>query len=118
MHCSTSGLRCRPTLARTSSSVIHSVRTIGVIAYISLVPMSIGNACWFAIVGMLPTNVAGLSSIMVPVVALVSGAIVHGEPLGAMQWLAMLCCVAALSLVLLKPARRLQGPRDAGEGAG
>ena len=81
-----------------------SWQSIAVIGYIALVPMCIGNACWFAIVGMLPTNVAGLSSIMVPVVAMVSGAIVHGEPLGPMQWLAMACCVAALSLALLKPA--------------
>ena len=35
-------------------------QTIAVIAYISLVPMCVGNVCWFAIVGMLPANVAGL----------------------------------------------------------
>lgn len=78
--------------------------TVLVIAYITLVPMSIGNVCWFAIVGLLPTNVAGLASILVPVVAMISGAIVHGEPLGPLQWFAMACCVGALSLALLKPA--------------
>ena len=81
-----------------------SWQTIGVVAYIALVPMSIGNAAWFAIVGMLPVNVAGLSSIMVPMVAMVSGALVHGEPLGPTQWAAMLCCGVSLSLVLLRPA--------------
>jgi drug/metabolite transporter (DMT)-like permease len=80
-----------------------SWQTIMVVAYIALVPMSIGNVAWFSIVGMLPVNVAGLSSIMVPMVAMVSGALVHGEPLGPTQWVAMLCCVVALSLVLLKP---------------
>jgi drug/metabolite transporter (DMT)-like permease len=80
-----------------------SWQTIVVVAYIALVPMSIGNAAWFSIVGMLPVNIAGLSSVMVPMVAMVSGAIVHGEPLGLLQWAAMLCCVASLSLVLLKP---------------
>jgi drug/metabolite transporter (DMT)-like permease len=79
--------------------------SIGVITYIALVPMCIGNLCWFSIVGLLPANVAGLSSIMVPVVAMIAGAFVHGEPLGVLQWLAMLCCVAALSLVLLRPTR-------------
>jgi drug/metabolite transporter (DMT)-like permease len=49
--------------------------------------------------------VAGLSSIMVPVVAMVSGAIVHGEPLGPLQWTAMACCAAALSLALIRPGR-------------
>ncbi len=81
-----------------------SWQSIAVIGYIALIPMSIGNVCWFAIVGMLPTNVAGLSSILVPVVAMVSGAVIHGEPLGPIQWLAMACCAAALSLALLKPA--------------
>ena len=82
-----------------------SWQSIAVIGYIALVPMSIGNVSWFAIVGLLPANVAGLSSIMVPVVAMVSGAIVHGEPLGPLQWTAMACCAAALSLALMNPAR-------------
>ena len=82
-----------------------SWQTIVVVAYIALVPMGIGNAAWFAIVGMLPVNVAGLSSIMVPMVAMVAGAIVHGEPLGLSQWAAMLCCGVSLWLVMLKPAR-------------
>lgn len=83
---------------------VPSWTTIAVIAYITIVPMSIGNVSWFAIVGLLPTNVAGLSSILVPIVAMISGAIVHGEPLGPIQWLAMACCAGALSLALLKPA--------------
>jgi hypothetical protein len=66
--------------------------------------MSVGNVAWFSIVGMLPVNVAGLSSIMVPMVAMVSGALVHGEPLGLTQWAAMVCCAVSLSLVLLKPS--------------
>ena len=84
-----------------------SWQTIVVVAYIALVPMSIGNAAWFSIVGMLPVNIAGLSSVMVPIVAMVSGAIVHGEPLGLLQWAAMACTVASLSLVLL----RQSGPK-------
>jgi drug/metabolite transporter (DMT)-like permease len=82
-----------------------SWQSILVIGYIALVPMSIGNVSWFAIVGLLPANVAGLSSILVPVVAMVSGAIVHGEPLGPLEWTAMACCAAALSLALIRPAR-------------
>lgn len=85
---------------------VPSWQSIAVIAYITLVPMSLGNVCWFAIVGLLPTNVAGLASILVPVVAMVSGAVVHGEPLGPLQWLAMACCAGALSLALLRsPAK-------------
>ena len=80
-------------------------QSVALIGYIALVPMCIGNVSWFAVVGMLPANVAGLAVVMVPVVAMVSGAIIHGEPLGPVQWIAMACSVAALLLVLWKPAR-------------
>jgi len=74
--------------------------SIAVIAWIALVPMAIGNAAWFAIVGMLPAQVAGLSALMVPVVAMVSGGLLHGEPLGPVQWLAMAFSAGALWLTL------------------
>jgi len=82
---------------------VPSWQSIAVIGYIALVPGGIGNVFWFAIVGMLPANVAGLSSILVPVVAMVSGAIFHGEPLGPLQWAAMACCAGALALALYRP---------------
>lgn len=84
---------------------VPSWQTVAVVAWIIVVPMSIGNACWFGIVGMLPASVAGLSSVLVPVVAMISGALVHGEPLGPLQWAAMACCASALVLAL--------GPRKA-----
>lgn len=77
-----------------------SWQTIAVVSWITLVPMCIGNVCWFAIVGLLPANVAGLSSVLVPVVAMVSGAIVHAEPLGPLQLVSMALCVSGLVLAL------------------
>jgi drug/metabolite transporter (DMT)-like permease len=94
---------------------VPSAGSVAVIAYIALVPMCVGNVCWFAIVGLLPTQVAGLSAILVPVVAMISGAIVHGEPLGPTQWAAMACCAAALRLatttttVPAQAAKRVSG---------
>jgi drug/metabolite transporter (DMT)-like permease len=79
--------------------------TIVVLIYITVVPMGIGNVAWFSIVGLLPAHVAGLSSILVPVVAMLSGALIHHEPLGPLQLLAMACCGGALALTL-GPARR------------
>ncbi len=83
---------------------VPSTASMVAIAYIALVPMTIGTVCWFAIVGLLPTNVAALSPIMVPIVAMVSGAIVHGEPLGPVQCVAMACSATALWLSLYRPA--------------
>lgn len=73
-----------------------------VIGYITLVPLAIGNAAWFAIVGMVPATVAGLSPVMVPILAMVTGAIVHAEPLGPFQLGAMLCSGSALFIALSK----------------
>lgn len=81
---------------------VPSWQTVLVIGYITLVPMAIGNLSWFAIVGLLPASVAGISSVMVPIVAMVTGAIVHGEPLGPFQLGAMACCGSALFLALSK----------------
>ncbi len=86
-----------------SAFFLPSASSLLVIGYITLVPMAIGSLAWFSIVTLVPANVAGLSSIMVPVVAMISGALMHGEPLGAAQWAAMACCGGALALALLEP---------------
>lgn len=75
------------------------------IAYITWMPMTVGNLAWFSIVGLLPAQVAGLSSIMVPMVAMVSGALIHREPLGPTQLLAMACSGMAMWLALSAPRR-------------
>ena len=79
---------------------VPSWQSIAVIAWITVVPMSIGNVCWFSIVGLLPANIAGLSSVMVPIVAMITGAIVNGEPLGPLQLASMALCVGGLALAL------------------
>ena len=83
-----------------------SLTSIAVIAYITLMPMALGNVVWFSIVRVLPANVAALSSVMVPVVAMVCGAIVYQEPLGLTQMIAMVCCASGLLLALTKPEQR------------
>ena len=95
------------TLAQSGHTwTLPSAASIAVIAYITIVPMALGNVLWFSIVGLLPASVAGLSAIMVPVVAMVTGAWMHGEPLGPREWLAMALSVAALWLAVFKPAQR------------
>ncbi len=85
---------------------VPSWQTIVVVSYMTLIPMTIGNLLWFSIVGLLPANVAGLSSVMVPVVAMISGAIILGEPLGPLQVSAILCTVTSLALALLRPGAK------------
>ncbi len=68
-----------------------------------------GYLAWFNLVRVLPANVAGVSSLVVPVVAMLSGAMVLGEPLGWREALATALIVGALALVLLKPATTARG---------
>ena len=82
--------------------------SIAVITYIALMPMALGNVAWFSIVRVLPVNVAALSSVMVPVVAMIVGAVVHQEPLGLTQLVAMVCCAAGLLLALTKPRQTVK----------
>ena len=80
-----------------------SALTIAVSLYIALVPMSIGTATWFTLVHLLPAQVAGLSSVSVPVVAVIAGVLLFGEPMGPLQIAALACTVAALWLALIPP---------------
>lgn len=84
----------------TGEWFMPSWTTVGVIAYITVVPMAVGNAAWFTIVGRVPSHVAALSTVLVPVVAMISGALVRGEPLGIFEWIAMACCASGLLLNL------------------
>lgn len=68
--------------------------------------MALGNVVWFSIVRVLPANVAALSSVMVPVVAMVCGAIVYQDPLVVTQLVAMVCCASGLLLALTQPGQR------------
>jgi drug/metabolite transporter (DMT)-like permease len=43
-------------VSATASWFMPSWQTVAVIAWITLVPMCIGNVCWFAIVGLLPAR--------------------------------------------------------------
>jgi drug/metabolite transporter (DMT)-like permease len=88
---------------------VPQTSTIVAVVYIGLIPMAIGTATWFAIVGLLPANIAGLSSVCVPIVAMVSGALIHDEPLGPIQLAAMACTAASLWLALV-PASKKPAP--------
>jgi drug/metabolite transporter (DMT)-like permease len=72
--------------------------------YTGAVPMALGTAVWFALVKLLPAQVAGLSAIAIPIVAIVSGVLILHEPLSPLQALAIASTVLSLWLALM-PAR-------------
>lgn len=95
-------IACVALLTGSREAFMPSMTTVVVIAYITVIPMALGNVAWFSIVNMLPATVSGMSTVMVPMVAMLTGALVRSEPLGAVEILAMLCCATAMALVLLR----------------
>ena len=73
--------------------------------YTGMIPMAIGTATWFTLVKLLPAQVAALSSIAIPIVAIVSGILILHEPLSALQALAIASTVISLWLALV-PGRQ------------
>jgi drug/metabolite transporter (DMT)-like permease len=72
--------------------------------YTGAIPMALGTATWFTLVKLLPTQVAALSSIAIPIVAVTSGVLLLHEPLSMLQALAIGSTVISLWLALV-PAR-------------
>jgi drug/metabolite transporter (DMT)-like permease len=69
--------------------------------YTGAIPMALGTATWFALVKLLPTQVAALSSIAIPIVAITSGVLLLHEPLSPLQMVAIASTVVALWLALM-----------------
>ena len=78
-----------------------STQALAATIYTGAVPMALGTAAWFALVKLLPAQVAALSSIAIPIVAIVSGMLILHEPLSAMQTLAIASTVLSLWLALV-----------------
>lgn len=95
-------IACVALLNGSHQLFMPSVATILVIGYITIIPMALGNLAWFSIVKVLPASVSGLSTVMVPIVAMLTGAVVRGEPLGTLEITAMCFCASAMAIVLLK----------------
>ena len=87
-----------------------SARALGATIYTGAVPMAFGTAAWFALVKLLPTQVAALSSIAIPIVAIVSGIVLLHEPLSWLQAAAIGSTVVSLWLALVPKARPATGP--------
>ena len=59
-----------------------------------------GNYAWLKIVSLFPAGVAGISSLMIPVIGVFSSALFLGEPLGAQEVAALVLVLGALTAVL------------------
>lgn len=75
-----------------------------VLCYTVTLPLIFAQWAWFKVLHMLPAGVASIGTLAVPVVGVLSSALLLGEQLGVGEVLALLLIVAALALVLLAPS--------------
>src|SRR5216684_5787818 len=83
-----------------------STKALGATFYTGAVPMALGTAAWFALVKLLPAQVAGLAAIAIPIVAIVSGVLILHEPLSVLQAIAIASTVVSLWLALMPSGGR------------
>ncbi|MCW8951589.1 MAG: hypothetical protein OQK53_02680, partial [Rhodospirillales bacterium] len=57
---------------------------------------------WNTIVGIFPVNVSSISTLMIPVLGVISGGLVLGEAIGLREAGALVLVCAALGLVLFR----------------
>lgn len=80
--------------------------TLAVLCYIILLPMIFGQWAWFKALDRMSGTIAAIGSLAVPVVGLLSSAILLREPLGLWEAVAMMLLLFGLSLVLFEPRPR------------
>jgi len=78
-----------------------STKALVATIYTGAIPMALGTMVWFTLVKLLPAQVAALSSIAIPIVAIVSGILILHEPLSLLHALAIGSTVISLWLALV-----------------
>jgi len=71
--------------------------------YVLLLPMTFGQWAYFQIVGMFPATIAALGTLMIPVVGLLSSAVMLNEPIGTREVASLLLICLALTVTLVLP---------------
>jgi drug/metabolite transporter (DMT)-like permease len=69
-------------------------------AYATFVGVIFCHWAWFRIVAMLPAAVAAIGTLGVPVLGLLTSALVLGEPIGAIELVALVLVVGALGILV------------------
>jgi drug/metabolite transporter (DMT)-like permease len=72
-------------------------------AYMVVIPVVLCNWAWFKVVQIFPTSIAAIGTLAVPVVGVLSSAVVLGEPIGLREISALILLTAALSMVMIVP---------------
>jgi len=72
--------------------------------YMTIVPMGVCYLSWFAALRRVSPQMASMATLLVPVVGVLAAALALGEPLGAVQWIALALTLGGVALALRRPA--------------
>ena len=86
-------------------------REVGALLYVFFIAVMIGNYAWIKIVSLMPAGVASIGTVAIPVVGVISGALVLGEAVGWRELVALILVVASLAAVLMRPVGGAPRPR-------
>ncbi|MCC7273803.1 MAG: DMT family transporter [Alphaproteobacteria bacterium] len=75
------------------------------LAFLCLIANAAAYLAWFRVVAAMPATISGIGTLAVPIVGLLSSALVLGEPVGWHEIAALLCIGSALVITLLQPRR-------------
>lgn len=77
-----------------------SFRGWAVLAYMTVIPMGVCYLTWFETLRRLPATTASTGMLLVPIIGVVSAALIVGEPLGLREVLAMAFTLGGVTLAL------------------
>ena len=73
--------------------------------FVVLVPICFCTYAFFKVISLFPANISAIGTLMIPVVGVVSGGLLLGEPIGWQEILSLILIGSAMVLTLLFPAR-------------
>jgi drug/metabolite transporter (DMT)-like permease len=76
------------------------------LVFVLLIPICFCTYAFFRVVSLFPANISAIGTLMIPVVGVVSGSLVLGEPIGWRELLSLALIGSAMVLTLLFPVRR------------
>jgi drug/metabolite transporter (DMT)-like permease len=82
---------------------------VAAILFVIVSGMLIGQWIWFVVLDRLPVAVASIGTLAIPIVGLLSSALLLGEPVGPSELAALGLVVSALMLVTLPRGRSVEG---------
>ena len=81
----------------------------GMLIFVLLIPICFCNYAFFRVVSLFPANISAIGTMMIPIVGIVGGSLLLGEPIGWRELLSLALIGSAMVLTLLFPVRRAKG---------